>query len=124
MQQPCLQPWQFARNTHEQAYAAAREVYTDRGELQPDSTATGVNLHWNLADREGNPLPWSDDEKQALFEQLYRDAYLMEWQKGDIAILDNIRIGHWRMNGEQGNRKLIQIQTNAFNADPLWMGHS
>lgn len=124
MQQPCLQPWQFARNTHKQAYAAAREVYTDRGELQPDSTATGVNLHWNLADREGNPLPWSDDEKQALFEQLYRDAYFMEWQKGDIAILDNIRIGHWRMNGEQGNRKLIQIQTNAFNADPLWMGHS
>jgi hypothetical protein len=31
--------------------------------------------------------------------------------------VDNIRIADWRMNGKQGNRKLIQIQTNAFNTD-------
>lgn len=42
----------------------------------------------------------------------------MEWQKGDIAFVDNVRIGHWRMNGEQGQRKMVQIQATHFNAEP------
>ena len=48
---------------------------------------------------------------------MYRDALLLQWQKGDVAIVDNIKIAHWRMNGKQGNRKLIQIQANVFNTD-------
>jgi hypothetical protein len=26
-------------------------------------------------------------------------------------------MGHWRMNGEQGNRQLVQIQVGSMNAD-------
>ena len=62
-------------------------------------------------------IKWNDQDKQAFFDAMYRDALLLQWQKGDVAIVDNIKIAHWRMNGEQGNRKLIQIQANAFNAD-------
>ncbi len=38
-------------------------------------------------------------------------------KKGDVALIDNIKIAHWRMNGKQGQRKLMQIQANVFNAD-------
>ena len=62
-------------------------------------------------------IKWNDQDKQAFFDAMYRDALLLQWQKGDVAIVDNIKIAHWRMNGEQGNRKLIQIQANVFNAD-------
>ena len=55
--------------------------------------------------------------KQHFFETLYHDALLLQWQKGDVALIDNIKIDHWRMNGKQGQRKLMQIQANAFNAD-------
>lgn len=51
---------------------------------------------------------------------MYRDALLLQWQKGDVAIVDNIKIAHWRMNGEQGNRNLIQILANVFNADEYY----
>ncbi len=55
--------------------------------------------------------------KTTLFEALYHDALLLQWQKGDVALVDNIKIAHWRMNGKQGQRKLMQIQANVFNAD-------
>nr|WP_256732897.1 hypothetical protein [Acinetobacter sp. SwsAc2] len=32
-------------------------------------------------------------------------------------MIDNIKIDHCRMNGKQGQRKLMQIQANVFNAD-------
>jgi hypothetical protein len=44
---------------------------------------------------------------------------LLQWQKGDVALIDNIKIAHWRMNGKQGQRKLMQIQANVFNADSV-----
>jgi len=44
---------------------------------------------------------------------------LLQWQKGDVALIDNIKIDHWRMNGKQGQRKLMQIQANVFNADSV-----
>ena len=116
--QACLQPWAFARNTNRQVRDAARAVFTGRGEIGLDSTAQGMDLAWDLCDREGRPLPWSTDEQRLVFETIFRRATLMAWQKGDIALVDNIRIGHWRMNGEQGNRKLVQIQATAFNAAP------
>src|SRR5690606_42099233 len=33
------------------------------------------------------------------------------------ALVDNVRMGHWRMNGEQGKRRLVQIQVESFNAE-------
>ena len=56
-------------------------------------------------------------KKQHFFKALYQDALLLQWQKGDVALIDNIKIAHWRMNGKQGQRKLMQIQANVFNAD-------
>ncbi|WP_281963425.1 hypothetical protein [Acinetobacter johnsonii] len=44
---------------------------------------------------------------------------MLQWQKGDVALIDNIKIDHWRMNGKQGQRKLMQIQANVFNADSV-----
>lgn len=114
----CIQPWAFARNTNHQVRDAARKVFKGRGEIGLDSTAEGMELTWDLCDEQGNAVSWSDEEQRLLFETIFRNALLMAWQKGDIALVDNVRIGHWRMNGEQGNRKLVQIQATAFNAEP------
>ncbi len=114
----CLQPWAFARNTNRQVQEAAREVFTGRGEIGLDSTAESMDLTWNLCDEDGSPIEWTEEEQKLVFATIFRQALLMEWQKGDIAFVDNVRIGHWRMNGEQGNRKLVQIQANTFDADP------
>lgn len=114
----CVQPWAFANNTNPQVQRAAREVFTGRGEIGRDSTAESMALTWDLCDEQGNQIEWTEEEQKTLFETIFRKALLMQWQKGDIAFVDNIRIGHWRMNGEQGNRKLVQIQATEFDADP------
>ena len=116
-QKPVLQPWAFAHNTNPFAYQAAKNQFQHRGEIEIDSTANGMQLTWEIYTPEGQRIEWNDEEKQQFFDALYCNALLLQWQKGDFAIVDNIKIAHWRMNGEQGNRKLIQIQANAFNAD-------
>lgn len=112
-----IQPWAFANNTNPFAYQAAKNCFQHRGDIQIDSTADSMQLTWEIFNQEGTQIEWSSIEKQDFFNALYKDALLLQWQKGDVAIVDNIKIAHWRMNGEQGNRKLIQIQANAFNAD-------
>lgn len=109
-----LQPWAFARSTNAAAHAAAVAAFPGRGELHPDSTADQMDLAWTLCDEAGKPIEWSAEEQRDLFDRIYSQALLLEWQKGDIALVDNVRMGHWRMNGEQGNRKLVQIQTGMF----------
>jgi len=113
---PCLQPWAFARNTNGPAFEAAKAVFSHRCELRPDHTAQNMDLTWTLTDETGAPMEWTEEEQKQLFETTYRKAQLMNWQKGDIAFVDNVRVGHWRMDGEQGNRKIVQIQTTSFDA--------
>ncbi|OTG84617.1 hypothetical protein B9T33_02215 [Acinetobacter sp. ANC 5054] len=112
-----IQPWAFANNTNPFAHRAAQQCFEARGEIEIDSTADGMQLTWEIYNAQGEQIEWTDAEKQQFFEALYQDALLLQWHKGDVAIVDNIKIAHWRMNGEQGNRKLIQIQANVFNAD-------
>ncbi|MEN8991209.1 MULTISPECIES: TauD/TfdA family dioxygenase [unclassified Acinetobacter] len=112
-----IQPWAFANNTNPFAHQAAKNCFENRGEIEIDSTADGMQLTWEIYTPEGQQIEWNDAEKQQFFDAMYKDALLLQWHKGDVAIVDNIKIAHWRMNGEQGNRKLIQIQANAFNAD-------
>ncbi|WP_344804767.1 TauD/TfdA family dioxygenase [Allohahella marinimesophila] len=113
----CIQPWAFARNTNGAVHAAAVAAFPGRGDIRPDSTAEGMDLTWELCDERGNSIEWTPEEQTRLFHDIFARAHLMAWQKGDIAFVDNIRIGHWRMNGEQGERKLVQIQATAFDAD-------
>lgn len=112
-----IQPWAFANNTNPFAHRAAKDCFLNRGEIEIDSTADGMQLTWEIYNHQGQQIEWTDEEKQQFFNAMYQDALLLQWQKGDVAIVDNIKIAHWRMNGEQGNRKLIQIQANMFNAD-------
>ena len=112
-----LQPWAFANNTNPFAHQAAQNCFENRGQIEIDSTADGMQLTWEIYDQQGKAIEWTDLEKQQFFNALYQDALLLQWQKGDVALVDNVKIAHWRMNGEQGNRKLIQIQANVFNAD-------
>lgn len=114
---PVVQPWAFAHNTNPFAHQAAKNCFENRGDINIDSTADGMQLNWEIYDAHGKQIEWSDQEKQQFFDAMYQNAMLLAWQKGDFAIVDNIKIAHWRMNGEQGNRKLIQIQANAFNAN-------
>lgn len=111
-----IQPWSFARNSNPQVHRAAKEVFKDRGDFTQDSTADALNMNWDLTDSQGNSIGWSEEEQYTLFKTIFREAYLMDWKKGDIAIIDNVRLGHWRMNGVQGNRQLVQIQANPFDA--------
>ncbi len=113
----CIQPWAFARNTNGAVHAAAVAAFPGRGDIYPDSTAEGMELTWELCDERGNTIEWTPEEQSRLFRDIFARAHLMAWEKGDIAFVDNIRIGHWRMNGEQGERKLVQIQATAFNAE-------
>lgn len=114
----CLQPWAFARNTNTHVHAAANAIYGDtRGPIGRCPNADGTNYIWDLCDGQGRDVAWTDDEQRAFFEDLIRHAYLVQWQKGDVAIVDNVRMGHWRMNGKQGKRKLVQIQVESFDAD-------
>lgn len=116
-----LQPWAFARNTNDLAYHAALNSFKNRGEIKPDSTADGMQLTWEIYDHKNNKIEWNQEDQLNFFKALYEDSFLLQWQKGDIAIVDNIKIAHWRMNGIQGNRKLIQIQANAFNACDFYL---
>jgi hypothetical protein len=111
-----IQPWSFARNANPQVHRAAKEIFNDRGDFTQDSTADALNMNWDLTDSEGNSIGWSEEEQYTLFKTIFREAHLMDWNKGDIAIIDNVRLGHWRMNGVQGNRQLVQIQANPFDA--------
>lgn len=113
----CLQPWAFARNTNTHVHAAANGIFTGRGPIGRCENADGTNYLWDLCDAKGQDIAWTDSEQHAFFEDLFKHAYLVNWQKGDLALIDNVRIGHWRMNGEQGQRKLVQIQVEAFNAE-------
>lgn len=113
----CLQPWAFARNTNTHVHAAANDVFQGRGPIHRCENADSTNYIWDLCDQQGRDVPWPDDEQRAFFEDLFQHAYLVEWQKGDLALIDNVRMGHWRMNGEQGKRRLIQIQVESFNAE-------
>ena len=112
-----IQPWAFANNTNAFAHQAAQKSFKQRGKLQLDPTANCMQLSWELFTHEGEKIEWTDQEKQHFFEALYHDALLLKWQKGDVALIDNIKIAHWRMSGKQGQRKLMQIQANVFNAD-------
>lgn len=111
-----LQPWAFARNTNGAVFEASVAAFPGRGELQPDSTAETMDLFWDLCDEQGNTIEWTPEEQRMLFDRIFARAHLLVWQKGDIALVDNVRMGHWRMNGEQGNRKLLQIQVGSFEA--------
>ena len=120
----CPQPWAFARNTVDAALDAARTVFTDRGNLSADHSAAAMDLSWSLQDEHGNPIDWSPDEQRELFETIYRRATLIPWRKNDVLLVDNLRMSHWRMNGEQGLRKLVQIQANPFDAHDLGLHKS
>lgn len=110
-----VQPWSFARNANGQVHKAAQAVFHDRGEIIRDSTADALNMNWDLVDENGDSLGWSEEEQYQFFHTIFSEAHLMAWQKGDVALIDNVRLGHWRMNGIQGNRQLIQVQANPFN---------
>jgi alpha-ketoglutarate-dependent taurine dioxygenase len=114
----CLQPWAFARNTNTHVHAAAKAFYGDtRGTIGRCPNADGTHYEWDLCDAQGRDLPWTDAEQRAFFDDLFAHAYLVQWQKGDVAVVDNVRMGHWRMNGKQGMRKLVQIQVETFDAE-------
>ncbi len=114
----CLQPWAFARNTNTHVHAAAKAFYGDtRGTIGRCPNADGTNYEWDLCNAQGQDVPWTDAEQRAFFDDLFKHAFLVSWQKGDVAIIDNVRMGHWRMNGKQGKRKLVQIQVETFDAD-------
>lgn len=114
---PCFQPWAFAKNTNGSVHRMAEKVFRGRGPIKKDSTAEELNLNWQVSDQLGEISEWEENEQDAVFETIFENAYLMKWEKGDIAIVDNVRCGHWRMNGDQGDRKIIQIQANSFNAE-------
>jgi alpha-ketoglutarate-dependent taurine dioxygenase len=113
----CLQPWAFARNTNTHVHAAAQAVFTGRGPIGRCENADGTNYIWDLCDANGKDVEWTDAEQYAFFEDVFKHSFLCNWQKDDIALIDNVRMGHWRMNGEQGNRRLMQIQVECFNAE-------
>ena len=68
-------------------------------------------MFWDMINDDGESLGWSEEEQLTLFRTIFAEAHLMDWKQGDVALLDNVRMGHWRMDGVQGNRQLIQIQS-------------
>lgn len=69
-----------------------------------------MQLFWELFTYTGEKIEWTHQEKQQYFDALYRDALLVQWQQGDIALVDNIKIAHWRINNGNENHNLLQIK--------------
>ncbi|OUS32619.1 hypothetical protein A9Q99_00045 [Gammaproteobacteria bacterium 45_16_T64] len=115
--QLCIQPWAFAKNTNGSVQRMAQATFQKRGPLTKDCTAEELNMNWRLCDSNGEIIKWDEKDHDEFFQLIFENAYLMQWEKGDVAIVDNVKCGHWRMNGKQGDRKIIQIQANHFNAD-------
>ena len=114
---PCFQPWSFAINTNASVHRMAQKTFPGRGPIQKDTTAEELNMDWQIENKNGELEGWVQEDHDEVFKTIFEHAYLMQWQKGDVAIVDNVKCGHWRMNGEQGERKIIQIQANSFNAE-------
>ncbi len=112
----CLQPWAFTLNTNGHAQASAERAWPDRAPLDPCPNAQNTEYLWGLCDADGKTMSWTEEEQQELFDTIYQRAFLMDWRKGDIALIDNVRAGHWRMNGVQGQRKLMQVQLGMVDA--------
>ena len=109
----CLQPWPFARNTADAVRAAAQVAFKDRGAIEIDRTSQDINLSWELRDQNGQIINWTHDDQVKLFTHIFTRAHLLRWQKGDVILVDNLRVGHFRMNGSN-DRRLVQIQTESF----------
>ena len=114
--EPCIQPWAFARNTNTHAHAAALACFEERGDIERCASADTTRYIWDLCDDHGRAIGWSADDQRALFDEIYRRSTLVEWQRGDVALVDNVRVGHWRMNGKRGPHRLMQLQLESFNA--------
>lgn len=116
-QRLAIQPWVFANNTHTFAHHTTQTICKHRGSLQSGFTANHMQLSWELFTYTGEKIEWTHQEKQLYFDALYRDALLVQWQQGDIALVDNIKIAHWRINDGNESHNLLQIQANVFHAD-------
>ena len=47
-----------------------------------------------------------ENDKLALMEAIWKNAIFVEWQKGDVLIINNKKIAHARMN-VTGERKIV-----------------
>ena len=110
--QPCLQPWALCRNTSGSAYRAACEIFSGRSINAPDATASRSSVVWKLFDYTEKRVAWDEDEKLRLFKALYQKSFSFFWKENDILLLDNIRFGHFRMDGPVAQRQLVQVQCN------------
>ena len=113
----CIQPWSFALNTNDSVFRMAKEVFKSRPPEFKDHTADSLNLNWAIYDKNDEPVKWDSSIHDVLFRTIFENTYLLSWRKDDIAVVDNVRCGHWRMNGEQGDRKIVQIQADCFDAN-------
>lgn len=111
---PCPQIWAYLGDS---VYNAASETFPERTPLDKECMASTWQMKWTLSDHEGSKIP----EGVALMDELIRATFelsrLIQWQKGDITVVDNIRCAHWRMNGHADQpRKIFQLQAEPYRA--------
>lgn len=113
----CPQIWSY-RSADVQEIA--NQTFPERAPLDQDQMTSVVQQNWTPISRDGTPIENADSIHRELTQVTFDNAYLIKWQAGDMAMVDNIRCAHWRMNGvAEEPRKIFQLQSEPFFASDM-----
>ncbi|MEK9712732.1 MAG: TauD/TfdA family dioxygenase [Thalassolituus sp.] len=113
----CPQIWAYRGDT---VYNAASETFAERTPLDRECMADTWQIGWSLKGKDGKPIENGVELMDELIKATFKHARLVSWQQGDIAVVDNIRCSHWRMNGFADQpRRVFQLQAVPYQASDL-----
>jgi alpha-ketoglutarate-dependent taurine dioxygenase len=123
--EPCLNLWYYERPLADFAAVVYRRTAHHRASAIPDTVPyAGLNehslQHYLLVG--GERVPLSEDAALALMSCVYDCATYFSWQRGDLLLIDNIRLAHARMPCRPPRRILSgfwdEIDVRRHSADP------
>lgn len=113
----CPQIWGY-RSDYVQEIA--NKTFPERAPLDKDHTTTAIQQEWTLVNSDDSLIDNGDSILKELIQVSFDHSRLIKWQAGDMAIIDNIRCAHWRMNGVPDQpRKIYQVQSEPFFASDM-----
>lgn len=113
----CPQIWAYRGDT---VYNAACDTFAERTPLDRECMADTWQIGWSLKDKDGKTLTNGIDLMDELIKSTFEHSRLICWKQGDIAVVDNLRCSHWRMNGHIDQpRKIFQLQAVPYQATDL-----
>lgn len=136
--QPCLQWFGFGKRIKEQVAAAFNKAYPDRinkavachdydGEYfirhktgnSTNENAAVLQKQKGQSGTPKDPQTFTTTEEQVILDAFMASSRLLVWQANDVALVDNIRWAHGRVNGDDSPRVL-----HFFKSQPMVDTHA